>query len=433
MKNAAHNVLVIGGSIAGIQAAIDLAEMGFQVHLVERTPSIGGRMAQLDKTFPTNDCSICILAPKMIECYQHPDVHAYMYSDVLEVNGTLGNFRVKIRCNPTYVNWDKCTGCGECMEKCPKKVPNEFNMKLDTRKAIYMPFLQAVPKKATIDRDNCIYLTKGKCKLCEKTCTRGAIEFEQKERIVALNVAAIIVATGFDFYDIRKIDEYGYGMYENIITAMEFERLICASGPTHGHLERPSDGSIPKRIAFIQCVGSRDFKYLPYCSGVCCMHAVKEAILANEHYLDITSYIFYMDLRAVGKWFQEYIMRAESEYNVKFIRSRPSKITEKLENRNLIIRYEDTRTREVKEAEFELVILSQALVPSQSTKPLANILGISTDKYGFIRIPDRLRAPVDTTKPGIFAIGYCQQPQDIPDSVAQASSAAARVAEVLSS
>jgi heterodisulfide reductase subunit A len=434
-----RSVLVIGGGIAGIQASIDLASMGFQVYLVERTPSIGGRMAQLDKTFPTNDCSMCILAPKMIECASHENVHLLTYSEVTEVTGEAGDFKVTVREKPRYVDMTKCTGCGECLEKCPRRVPDEFNVGLGKRKAIYLPFPQAVPRKMTIDDKACLYFTKGRCRVCEDTCQAGAIAFEQQEDFLKLEVGAIVVATGFDPYDPTALKEYGYGDIQNVITGLQYERLICASGPTEGHLKRPSDGEVPEAIAFIQCVGSRDVNYKPYCSSVCCMHATKEAILANEHYPDLKSFIFYTDMRAVGKQFQEYIIRAQEEYDVKYIRSRPGKITMDGESGNPIVWYDETifskagdPVRRVASMEVDLVILCQALVPRGVHGEMADKLGLELDESGFLAIEDRLARPVDTSVPGIFACGFCHSPQDIPDSVVQASAAAARVAELLS-
>ncbi len=432
------SVLVIGGGIAGIQASIDLASMGFQVYLVERTPSIGGRMAQLDKTFPTNDCSMCILAPKMIECAGHENVHLLTYSEVTEVTGAAGDFKVTVRKKPRYVDMSKCTGCGECAEKCPRRVPDEFNMGLGKRKAIYLPFPQAVPRKMTIDEEACLYFTKGRCRVCEDTCQALAIDLEQQEEFSKLEVGAIVVATGFDPYDPTALKEYGYGDIENVITGLQYERLICASGPTEGHLKRPSDGEVPEVIAFIQCVGSRDVNYKPYCSSVCCMHATKEAILANEHYPDLKSFIFYTDMRAVGKQFQEYIIRAQEEYDVKYIRSRPGKITIDGDSGNPIVWYDETifseagdPVRRVASMEVDLVILCQALVPRGVPGEMADKLGLELDELGFLAIQNRLVRPIDTSVPGIFACGFCQSPQDIPDSVVQASAAAARVAELL--
>jgi heterodisulfide reductase subunit A len=429
-----QSTLIIGAGIAGIQASIDLAQMGFQVYLVERSPSIGGRMAQLDKTFPTNDCAICILAPKMIECAGHENVHLLTYSEVVKVEGEAGDFRVSVRKKPRYVNLDRCTGCGECVEKCPRRVPDDFNVNLNRRRAIYLPFPQAVPRKMTIDPEYCLYLTdleKNRCRLCEEVCQAGAIDWEQQEEIIELDVGAIVVATGFDPYDVSALEEYGFGTIRNVITGLQYERLVSASGPTGGELSRPSDGKHPHTVAFIQCVGSRDVNHNPYCSSVCCMFATKEAILANEHDPETSSYIFYTDLRAGGKRFQEYITRAKEEYQVNYIRSRPGIIGENPETGDPILRYEDTTVQRVQEMEVDLVVLCQALIPRNGQGEVADTLGIVLDEYGFVDTPKRLLHPVDTSVPGIFACGYCQSPQDIPDSVAQASGAAARVAELL--
>jgi len=424
------DVMVIGGGVVGMQVSIDLANMGYKVDLVESDPSIGGRMAQLDKTFPTNDCSICILAPKMIECSQHPNINTMTYTEVIGIKGKVGDFRVTVRKKPRYVDLAKCTGCGECAEKCPTKVPNAFDMSLAPRKAIYIPFPQAVPKKMTIDPKHCLKLTKGKCGACKKVCAAGAIDYDQKEEIVDIKVGAVVVCTGFDFYDMTRLPEYGYGKIKNVVTAMEFERLLSASGPTLGHLKRPSDGKDPHEIAFVQCAGSRDKKHMMFCTGVCCMHSVKEAILANEHSPDTESTIFYIDLRAAGKGFQEYLKRAESEYKVKYIRARPGTITEASDG-SPIIHYEDMQGRAIRTKQFDIVVLAQALIPSNGTKVLGDILGIEKDRFGYLNIPEPVMRPVDTSVPGIFACGYCQAPMDIPEGVAQASGAAARVAETL--
>jgi heterodisulfide reductase subunit A len=430
-----QSTLVIGAGISGIQTSIDLANMGIQVYLVESTPSIGGRMAQLDKTFPTNDCAICILAPKMIECAGHENVHLLTYAEVVGVEGQVGDFQVRVRKKPRYVDVDRCTACGECVEKCPRRVPDEFNVGLIHRQAIYLPFPQAVPRKMTIDAENCLFLTKrekNRCRLCEEVCQAGAINWDQTDEIVKLNVGAIVMATGFDPYDVSELKEYGFGTIPNVITGLQYERLVSASGPTSGELLRPSDNEHPSTVAFVQCVGSRDVNYNPFCSSVCCMFATKEAILANEHDTNLRSYIFYTDLRAGGKGFQEYIARARDQYQTTYIRGRPGIISEDTDSGDLTVRNDDTVAQEVRELVVDLVVLCQAMVPRRSQKELATLLGVELDQYGFVNIPKRLSRPVDTRVSGIFACGYCQTPQDIPDSVIQASSVAARVAEVLS-
>jgi len=422
------SVLVIGGGIAGIQASLDLAGRGFQVYLLEETPSIGGRMAQLDKTFPTMDCSICILAPKMIECYRHPNIKLLTYSELKEVNGTTGNFKIKILRKARCVDETKCTGCAACAEHCPVEVPNEFDMELGMRKAIYMPMPQAVPRAMTVDKENCIL-----CGLCTKVCKAGAVDLKQQPEDIELNVGTIIIATGFDQFNPVSIKEYGYKLYPNVLTALEFERWVCASGPVGGHLLRPADGRRPKRVAFIQCVGSRSLKAgSPFCSSVCCMYATKEALIIREHEPDVEVYIFYNELRAFGKGFQEFVNRARDEWGVKYIRSRPGEIREDPKTKDLTIWYDDTLTREIKNLpNVDLIVLCPALVPRQGNRQLAEIMKIELDDCGFFKVKHPLLAPVDTTAPGIFVCGYCQSPKDIPDSVAQASAAAARAAESL--
>jgi len=422
-----RTAVVIGGGIAGIQASLDLAEKDVKVYLVEKSPSIGGRMAQLDKTFPTNDCSICILSPKMIDCSTHPNIELLTYAEVVGVEGEAGDFRVRVVKYPRYVDADKCTGCGMCVEKCPTKVENEFEMKLGMTKAISMPFLQAVPRVVRIDAEHCLHFKTGKCGICEKTCERGAIDFEQKEEEVTLSAGAIVVATGFDVFDPGYMGEYGYGSHPNVVTAMELERLICASGPTGGHLNRPSDGKLPSSVVFFQCVGSRDSNQgKPYCSAVCCMHSTKEAILVREHYPDMPVKIFYTDMRAMGKGFQEYVDRAKEEYGVEYVRSKPGMVLPVGGNGDLDVVYEDTTTRQVEHYHAGMVVLATCLEPREDSPEMAKVLGIELNEDGFFRREDVMTGVVDSTRPGIFLAGYCMEPADIPESVAQASAAAAR-------
>ncbi len=427
-----ENVLIIGGGIAGFQAALDLAAAGVQVHMVEKSPSIGGRMAQLDKTFPTNDCSICILAPKMIETYGHKNIKVRTYAEVQKVSGSIGDFQVEILQKARFVYEDKCTGCGACMEKCPKKVSSEYEMGLADRRAIYFPFAQAVPRVATIDKDSCIHFKTGKCLLCVKECQADAIDHKMEDEVITVNVGAIIVATGFDVYMPYEMEEYGYGRYENVVTAMEFERIINAAGPTQGHMQRLSeDKGRPKRLAFIQCVGARDVRHnRPYCSAVCCMHSTKEAMLAREHHSDTDSWIFYTDMRAFGKGFWEYIERGERDYGINYIRGKPGEIIEDPETKNLILYYTDRETREVKALEVEMVILATALIPRGDAPEVARILGIELDEYNFFKAPNVMMS-TDTTREGVYMAGYCQKPMDIPDAVAQGSATAARAMEAM--
>ena len=427
-----NSVLIVGGGIAGIQASLDLANRGTKVYLVEKTPSIGGRMAQLDKTFPTLDCSICILAPKMIECFRHPNINLLTYSEVGQVKGEAGDFTVKLLKKPRYVEASKCTGCGTCMEKCPVKIPNEFDMGLGNRKAIYMPFKQAVPLVATIDKEHCLYFQKGICRVCEKVCPSKAVKFDQISEESTVNVSSIILATGFDVFNPSAMSEYGYGRFKNVIQSMEFERIISASGPTDGHLVRPSDGKEPENIVFVQCVGSRSqHGEFPFCSSVCCVYATKESILTKEHSPETDVYIMYIDMRAVGKGFQEFVDRAKEQYGIKYIKAHPGGIAEDPNTKNLQIHYEEIVTGEMKKLDAGMVVLCPALIPKEDNKKLAEATGLELDNYGFFKSKNSLTAPVDTNVPGIYICGYCQGPKDIPESVAQASGAAARAAETL--
>jgi heterodisulfide reductase subunit A len=421
---------VIGGGIAGVQAALDLANSKAHVYLVEKSPSLGGRMAQLDKTFPTNDCSMCILSPKLVEVQRHPNIDILTNSEVVECKGKAGKFKVKILKHARYVDEDKCTGCGTCAEKCPKKVPSEFEMDMTDRKAIYIPFPQSVPLYYTIDKENCIYFEKGKCRLCEKNCGPSAVNFDQDDEEQTINAGSIIVATGYDIYSPELMPEYNFDRYDDVISALEFERLMSASGPTEGRIFRPSDNKIPKSITFIQCAGSRDVNHNPYCSRVCCMYAIKEAMLAKEHESEIAKInILYMDLRTFGKGFEEYYLRARDEEGVNFVRGRVSEVLRSEKDNDLVVRFEDTESGTFEEMETDLVILPSALVPSQATSHLAHVLGFDLDENGFILERDMATDPVSTSKDGIFVCGCAQGPKDIPDSVSQAQAASARALE----
>ena len=422
-------VLVVGGGVGGVQASLDLAEAGYFVYLVEYSPAIGGAMAQLDKTFPTNDCSMCILSPKLVECGRHLNIEIITNAQIKGISGEPGNFKVSVLRKPSYVNPEKCVACGACAEKCPSKVDDAFNEGFSTRKAIYIPYPQAVPHVYHIDPAHCRYLTKGKCQLCVKTCQSNAINFEMKEEVRELSVGAVVLAPGFDEYNDLRKHPFGYGRYANVITSIQFERVLSASGPFQGHVKRPSDHAEPKRIAFIQCVGSRDLQYgQGYCSGVCCMYAVKESIIAKEHAPDTQITIFYMDIRAYGKGFDTYYEEAQHKHGIRFIPSSVSSIKEIPHSKNLLVKYVSEEGTVVEE-EFELMVLSVGLEPSKTSKELAQALGIELNHYGFCST--RGFTPLNTSKPGIFATGVFQGPKDIPETVAQSSGAAALAAALL--
>ena len=420
-------VMIIGGGVAGIQAALDCADGDREVVLVERESTIGGKMAKLDKTFPTVDCSSCILGPKMVDVAQHPKIQLYAMSEVEEIGGYVGNFEVKIKRKAPYVNWELCTGCGLCMEKCPsKKSKDRFNEQVGTTTAINIPFPQAIPKKAVIDPEFCIKLTKGKCGICAKVCPTKAIVFDQQEEIVSESVGAIVAATGYDLFDISKYGEYGGGRLPDVITGMQYERLLSASGPTGGHVKRPSDGKEPKTIVFVQCVGSRDKSVdRPYCSGFCCMYTAKQAILTKDHIPDSTSYVFYMDIRAPGKMYDEFTRRAMEEYGTQYVRGRVSMIYPKGDK--LLVRGADTLMGTQVEVEADLVVLAAGAEAAVGAPHLAEKLRISYDKYGFFMESHPKLRPVETNTAGVYLAGACQGPKDIPASVAQGSAAAAKV------
>ena len=425
--------LVIGGGIAGIQTALDIADAGFEVDIVEKQPTIGGKMTQLDKTFPTLDCAACILTPKMVECAQNELINIYSYSEVDAVSGFVGNFSVKIRKKARYVDETKCTGCGLCTEKCPqKKVPNEFNLGMDNRRAVYIPFAQAVPKVATIDADYCTMLKTGKCGVCSKVCTAGAINYKQTDEIVERQYGAIVVATGFNPIKVDKYDEYAYGQSKDVITSLEFERLTNAAGPTSGKLLRPSDGKHPHKIVFIQCVGSRctPEKGKSYCSKICCMYTAKHAMLTREKYPDTEVYVFYIDVRTPGKNFDEFYRRATEEYGVHYIKGMVGKVSPKADG-TLEVQASDLIMNEQLHIDADLVVLAAAIEPDKSARPLATMLTASMDTNDFFTEAHPKLRPVESPTAGIFLSGACQGPKDIPETVSQAGAAAAKVIGLL--
>ncbi len=427
------SVLVIGGGIAGIQTSLDLTELGFKVYLVEKSPSIGGRMAQLDKTFPTNDCSLCILAPKMVEVFRNQNIELLTYHEVKEVKGKAGDFTVSILKKPRYVDETKCKGCGDCAAKCPKiEVPNLFDMNLGKRKSIYIPFPQAVPPVYVIDPELCLKLTKDVCGVCSKVCKAEAIDFDQKPQIFDIKVGAIVVATGFDMLGEELSHRWGY-QYENVVSALEYERILCASGPFEGHVLRPSDHKEPEKIAFIQCAGSRDLhEGIPYCSSVCCMYTAKEAIITKEHSEKSKCYVFRHDIRAYGKNFYEFTQRAQEEYGVEYFQTKISFIEEDSKTNDILINYEDLKTGEFQQFRANLIVLATPLVPSHGTRELGKILGIELDKYGFFHERSYFNKSL-SSRDGIFLCGFCEGPMDIPETVADSSGVASQVASFLNS
>ena len=424
--------LVIGGGIAGISAALDIADAGYKVYLVEKQASIGGHMAQLDKTFPTLDCSSCILTPKMTMVGHHPNIELLTYSEVEEVSGFVGNFTVRVLRKPRYVIEDKCTACGDCAKVCPVNVPDEFNAGLSWRKAIHIPFAQAVPNAYVIDTEHCLGLTPIACGKCREACEAEAIDYEMEPEILELQVGTIIVATGYKLFDGRRILEYGYGKYPDVTTNLEIERMLSASGPTGGKIVRPSNLKKPKHIAYIQCVGSRNERYNRYCSRVCCMAALKQARQIREKYPDIQVSIFYIDLRAFGKGYEEFYETTAREYGVNLIRGRVSEVRPSFTSDRLVVRAEDTLLAQPVEVEADMVVLSCGLEPPEDAEELCRLLGIQRSADGFLLEAHPKLRPVDTNTDGIFICGVAQGPKDIPDSVAQAKGAAASALAMLS-
>ena len=425
--------LVIGGGIAGIQTALDIAEAGFEVDIVEKKPTIGGKMTQIDKTFPTLDCAACILTPKMVDCAQNEKIKIYSYSEVESVSGFVGNFTVKIKRKARFVDETKCTGCGLCTEKCPmKNVPNEFNLGMDNRRAIYIPFAQAVPKVATIDPDHCNMLKNGKCGVCSKVCTAGAIDYKQTDTFVEEKYGAIVVATGFNPIDVSRYGEYAYDQSKDVITSLEFERLTNAAGPTSGTLLRPSDGKHPHTIVFVQCVGSRctPERGKQYCSKICCMYTAKHAMLTREKYPDTDVYVFYIDVRTPGKNFDEFYRRAVEDYGVHYIKGAVGRVAPQADG-TLDVQASDLIMNEQLHIKADLVVLAAAIEPDKSARPLATKLTASMDTNDFFTEAHPKLRPVESPTAGIFLSGVCQGPKDIPETVSQASACAAKVIGLL--
>jgi len=418
------SVLIAGGGIGGMQAAIDLADSGFKVHMIQRESSIGGTMAMLDKTFPTGDCSMCMISPKMVETARHPDIDIHTLSQVVEVSGEPGDFSVKVKQAPRFVDPKLCTGCGACEKKCPRLVPNEFDQGMSKRKAIYTILPQAVPNTRVIDPENCIYLTKGRCKACVKFCPTEAINFDDVEKEFQLNVGAIILSPGLERYNPTIRGELGFGRWPNVVTSIQFERILSASGPYMGEIKRPSDERHPKKVAWIQCVGSRDRRNAnPWCSSVCCMYATKQAVIAREHDSSIHPVVFYMEMRAFGKDFDKYVDRAKNEMGVVYRRAMISDIREVAGSGDLILRYA-TEDGSLVDETFDMAVLSIGFQPHQDVLEFSRTFGVDLNGHDFAQTSGF--APVETSRPGVYVTGTFQGPKDIPETVAQGSAVAGR-------
>lgn len=424
--------LVVGGGIAGIQAALDIANAGYEVIVVEKDPSIGGRMIQLSETFPTLDCSQCILTPKMVEVSRHPNITLYTYSEVQEISGYVGNFNVKILRKPRYVIEDKCTLCNKCIDVCPIVTLSEYNENLVARKAIYMPFPQAIPATYTIDSAKCPGFYPIACGKCADVCEPKAIDFDMQPTIVETTVGAIILATGYDLYSLKNIPEYGGGRYIDVLNGLQFERILSATGPTLGEVRRLSDYKIPKRVVFISCVGSRDTEnHLPYCSKICCMYSTKHAMLYKHKVPDGEAIIFYIDIRAAGKGYEEFVTRAQRDDKVIYIRGKVSKII--TENGNLKVLGVDTLIGRQVEIDCDMVVLSMAMIPNSQTQKLLTKIKVPVDQHGFLSEAHPKLRPVESISAGVYVAGAAQAPKDIPEAVAQASGAASKVTDLFSS
>ena len=424
--------LVIGGGIAGIQTALDIADAGYEVDIVEKTPSIGGRMSQLDKTFPTLDCSACILTPKMVEAAAHEKITLYTYSEVESISGFVGDFTVEIRKKARSVDMSKCTGCGVCQEKCPsRKAPNEFNRGLDTRSAIYTPFAQAIPNVPVIDREHCIKFKTGKCGVCARVCQAGAIDYEQKDELITRKYGAIVAATGFDMIKLDQFDEFAYSQSPDVITSLELERIMNAAGPTKGHLEKLSDHKPPKSMVFVQCVGSRGqtCRDKSYCSKICCMYTAKHAMLIRDKYPDVDVTVFYIDVRTPGKNFDEFYRRAVEEYGVHYIKGQVGKVVPT--EGGLLVQASDLLDNRQILMKTDMVVLAAAIEPDPDVRRLATMLTASIDTNNFLTEAHPKLRPVESPTAGIFLSGVCQGPKDIPETVAQAGAAAIKAVGLL--
>ncbi|MCG6972874.1 MAG: FAD-dependent oxidoreductase [Desulfobacterales bacterium] len=431
LKSPVGKVIVVGGGIGGIQCALDLADTGFYVYLVEKSSTLGGTMARLDKTFPTNDCSTCMFSPKLVQVAGHENIEIMTRSRILGLKGNPGRFTATVQKRPRYINEEKCIACGQCAEKCPKKVPDPFNGSLGMRKAAFLTFPQAVPLKYAIDAEHCLYLTKGKCGICRKICPAGAVDYDQKPETLQIDAGALVISTGFEPALTASEGEFGYGRYQNVVTSLQYERMLSATGPYEGHIRRPSDGKVPHSVAWIQCVMSRDpSRNRPFCSSVCCMHAAKQAILTRTHEPDTRAAIYFMDVRAQGKGFDDYVDRARFNYGVQYLRSMISQVYLNPENENLIIETFDHHLNRKKEEEYDLVVLSTGFKPSQGFSDLAATLGLAANPYGFLTT--EFDEPVSTSRPGIFVCGGIEAPKDIPETVIQAGAAAAEAAILVS-
>jgi len=423
--------LVVGGGISGIQAALDVAEKGYEVHLVERTATIGGHMAQLSETFPTLDCSQCILTPKMVAVQQNPLIHLHTLSEVEDVSGYVGNFKVSIKKRARYVDEDKCTLCGDCEQVCPQVAPSEFDMGLKPRKAIHIPFPQAVPSSYVLDEGTCLGLRPLRCEKCRSVCEVEAIDYDMTDQLIDVDVGAIILATGFDVMPTEVFEEYGHGRYPDVITSLEFERILSSSGPTRGKIVRPSDGKVPQRVVFIQCVGSRDPEHhKPYCSKICCMYTAKHALLYKHQVHDGRAHVFYIDKRSAGKGYEEFVENAIESERLNYLRGKVSKVFE--EDGEMVVWGVDTNGGRKVEVRADLVVLATAVVSRPETAHLAALMKAGTDAHGFLNEAHPKLRPVESLTSGVFLAGAAQAPKDIPESVGQASGAASKAVSIIS-